>query len=202
MKRSDSCLKTAQMLWLDHSRKHCSGYSACDMPEDSNGRDDVALPSVVVCSHDPHPMPWESWSSRLFDFGQPNSPAASSSDEQSSYFTHASLLPPKSYSCPEAFVAEAFIDVDSGYCSEDDADKQDLQYRLLVGGLRSNKRASKKKQLGSSSSRRTINAMRKPCKTRYAFQNTDCTRRIQCSRLATQASVGKFSMQRIDRDAF
>ncbi len=130
----------------------------------------------ILCTSKPPLAPWESWSSRLFGYEQPNSPATPSENESATYFTEASQLPAEAYLCPEAYTQEAFIDVESQYCSEEDADKQDLQYRLLVGGLRSSRRGpahrlGSKKQIGKQAK-----LTRKPSKTRYAFQNIDPAR--------------------------
>ncbi|KAL3154434.1 hypothetical protein ABBQ32_013905 [Trebouxia sp. C0010 RCD-2024] len=91
----------------------------------------------------------------------------------------ASQLPAEAYKCPEAYTQEAFIDVESEYCSEHDADKQDLHYRLLVGGLRSSRkgtsnRPGSRKQIGKQAK-----LTRKPSKTRYAFQSMSSRPAIQ-----------------------
>ena len=130
----------------------------------------------VLCISKPPTAPWESWSSRLFDNEQPNSPATPSEDDSPTYFMEASQLPAEAYRCPEAYAQEAFIDVESEYCSEHDADKQDLHYRLLVGGLRSGRakttnRPGCRKQIGKQAK-----LTRKPSKTRYAFQNMEASR--------------------------
>lgn len=178
------------------TRTQCSACFCPDMLQADVGRVDVSMPSLVLCPRNPHPVPWESWSSRLFEFDQPNSPATPSGDEHATYFTDASRLPPEAYACPQAFAAEAFIDVESGYCSEDDADKQDLQYRLLVGGMRSCS-GSSRKHFRSNVAHRTIKALRKPCKTRYAFQTSDYTRKLPEPQLASQASVGTYVKNRV-----
>ena len=130
----------------------------------------------VLCTSKPPTAPWESWSSRLFDNEQPNSPATPSEDDSPTYFMEASQLPAEAYRCPEAYTQEAFIDVESEYCSEHDADKQDLHYRLLVGGLRSGRakttnRPGCRKQIGQQAK-----LTRKPSKTRYAFQSMEASR--------------------------
>ena len=130
----------------------------------------------VLCISKPPTAPWESWSSRLFDNEQPNSPATPSEDYSPTYFMEASQLPAEAYRCSEAYTQEAFIDVESEYCSEHDADKQDLHYRLLVGGLRSGRkratnRPGSRKQIGKQAK-----LTRKPSKTRYAFQSMESSR--------------------------
>ena len=130
----------------------------------------------VLCNSKPPTAPWESWSSRLFDYEQPNSPATPSEDDSPTYFMEASQLSAEAYRCTEAYTQEAFIDVESEYCSEHDADKQDLHYRLLVGGLRSSRREhgskpSSRKQIGKQAK-----LTRKPSKTRYAFQSMEPSR--------------------------
>lgn len=140
----------------------------------------------VLCISKPPTAPWESWSSRLFDNEQPNSPATPSEDDSGTYFMEASQLPAEAYRCPEAYTQEAFIDVESEYCSEHDADKQDLRYRLLVGGLRSGRtratnRPGSRKQIGKQAK-----LTRKPSKTRYAFQNMESSRPV----IQQEASIG------------
>lgn len=130
----------------------------------------------VLCISKPPTAPWESWSSRLFDYEQPNSPATPSDGNNPTFFTEASQLPAEAYRCPEAYTQEAYIDVESEYCNEHDADKQDLHYRLLVGGFRSSKRGNGskpglRKQIGKQAK-----LTRKPSKTRYAFQNVEPSR--------------------------
>lgn len=139
----------------------------------------------VLCISKPPTAPWESWSSRLFDNEQPNSPATPSEDASPTYFLEASQLPAEAYTCPEAYTQEAFIDVESEYCSEHDADKQDLHYRLLVGGLRSSRKCTAngpglRKQIGKQAK-----LTRKPSKTRYAFQSMSSRPAIQ-----QEASIG------------
>ena len=140
----------------------------------------------VLCISKPPTAPWESWSSRLFENEQPNSPATPSEDDSRTYFMEASQLPAEVYRCPEAYTQEAFIDVESEYCSEHDADKQDLHYRLLVGGLRSGRtratnRPGSRKQIGKQAK-----LTRKPSKTRYAFQSMESSRPV----IQQEASTG------------
>lgn len=140
----------------------------------------------VLCISKPPTAPWESWSSRLFDNEQPNSPAAPSEHDSPTYFMEASQLSAEAYRCPEAYTQEAFIDVESEYCSEHDADKQDLHYRLLVGGLRSGRtratnRPGSRKHVGNQAK-----LTRKPSKTRYAFQSMESSRHA----IQQEASTG------------
>ena len=133
----------------------------------------------VLCTSKPPIAPWESWSSRLFDYEQPNSPATPSDHETATYFTEASQLPVEAYLCPQAYAQEAFIDVESQYCSDEDADKQDLQYRLLVGGLRSTRRGPSHKVGCRKHTGKQAKLTRKPSKTRYAFQNIESSRPLK-----------------------
>lgn len=148
----------------------------------------------VLCTSKPPTAPWEGWSSRLFDYEQPNSPATSSENERATYFTESSQLSAEAYLCPEAYTQEAYIDFDSQYCSEDDADKQDLQYRLLVGGLRSSRRAPSHGLRCKRYTGRQAKLVRKPSKTRYAFQNIEPSRpsKEQDTGGAAACTNGKF----------
>ena len=143
----------------------------------------------VLCTSRPPIAPWESWSSRLFDYEQPNSPATPSDTECATYFTEASLLPPEAYLCSEAYTQEAYIDLESQYCSDEDADKQDLQYRLLVGGLRSSRKAPSSRLGSRKHSGTQAKLIRKPCKTRYAFEIADPSRAAKQPE-ARQTSAG------------
>lgn len=133
----------------------------------------------LLCTSKPPIAPWESWSSRLFDYEQPNSPATPSDQENATYFTEASQLPAEAYMCPKAYTQKAFIDVESQYCSEEDADKQDLQYRLLVGGLRSTRKGPSHKLGCRKTTSKQAKLTRKPSKTRYAFQSIESSRPLQ-----------------------
>ena len=143
----------------------------------------------VLCTSNPPIAPWESWSSRLFDYEQPNSPATPSDTECVTYFTEASLLPAEAYLCSEAYTQEAYIDLESQYCSDEDADKQDLQYRLLVGGLRSSRKAPSSRLGSRKHSGTQAKLIRKPCKTRYAFEIADPSRAAKQPE-ARQSSAG------------
>ncbi|DBB03880.1 TPA: hypothetical protein ACH3X1_012966 [Trebouxia sp. C0004] len=133
----------------------------------------------VLCISKPPIAPWESWSSRLFDYEQPNSPSTPSDHESTTHFTEASQLPAEAYICPQAYTQEAFIDVESQYCSEEDADKQDLQYRLLVGGLRSTRKGPSHKLGCRKNTSKQAKLTRKPSKTRYAFQSIESSRPVK-----------------------
>ena len=105
------------------------------------------------------------------------------------YFTEASLLPAEAYLCSEAYTQEAYIDLESQYCSDEDADKQDLQYRLLVGGLRSSRKAPSSRLGSRKHSGTQAKLIRKPCKTRYAFEIADPSRAAKRPE-ARQTSAG------------
>ena len=147
----------------------------------------------VLCISKPPTAPWESWSSRLFDNEQPNSPATPSEDGSSTFFMEASQLPAEAYRCPETYTQEAFIDVESGYCSEHDADKQDLHYRLLVGGLRSGRTRATNRPGSRKQAGKQAKLARKPSKTRYAFQSMESSRPAIQQEASTGPDQSKYS---------
>lgn len=188
LKASTAASNETHLLWPVLYQRSCN--SRVGMLGVDAAVEVVKLPTVLY-SNDPPAMPWESWSSRLFDYNQPNSPGTPSDDEHATRFTANPGLSAMAYGSSEVFAAEAFINTDSGYCSEEDADKQDLQYRLLLGGLRLSRSSPNPRRPGGNPVRRTAKPMRKPCKTRYAFQNTDGSRKVPEPHSASQTHSGQ-----------